>query len=403
MPSTPSSFRLPYRHQVRRVGPDAFMAGTLSWGEIEAFQHYSTATGYLKDLFLLNNFQFWNNLDLLPHQEEVFGRFFIGDLVKLEIGRCKLGYMHFIEWIHELETNPKLLMSCSLEHERIPDSHNYGRLVSAIGALNVRAFHGVLVQEFERYELVDYQIGIWDGRFFKSNCGGHKSKQTGVLSDPDCGKCVKGKYKGAGYLESPIMDWKCNLIVYYDVIPANRNDKIAFRETFHGYLTHPKPPFTFFLTDGGAGASHANMDLVAAQGTIPILKWKESTNPAVVKTPKGNFFHTKYIPPPLIPQLDKIYNLRTKEERMFSPFTTVYQRTRMPNRGKENALLFTGITAITQGLTALTAYKTGRLDLMNSATAFRDTYANPMLENGVPLEDRQICSHYLPQATKIPS
>jgi len=386
------SFRLPYQRQVHQVGPDEFMAGKLPWAEIEALQHYSTATGYLKDLFLLNNFQFWEQLALTPEQEALFGNFCIGDLVKLEIGRCKLGYTKYNNWVKELAVNLDLRDSFGLQNDRLPDPKNYGRLITAIGAVNLRAFHALLVEEFERYGLVDYQIGIWDGRFFKSNCSGQKSPQTHILSDPDCGKCVKGRYKGAGYTESPIMDWKYNLILYYDVIPANRNDKIAFRTTFQSYLAQKKPRFKIFLTDGGAGASHTNLQLVADQGTIPLLKWEKSSNPEVVKTPKGNYFHTKYIPPPYIPHLDLFYNLRTKEERMFSPFDTVYQRTQMPNRGKENALIFTSFTAITQGLTALTAYKTGRLDLIQAATAFRDVSSNPTPNKGWDAADRQICS-----------
>ena len=52
-----SSFRLPYRRQVRQVSPEEYMEGKLTWAEIEALQHYSTANGYLKDLFLLNDFE----------------------------------------------------------------------------------------------------------------------------------------------------------------------------------------------------------------------------------------------------------------------------------------------------------------------------------------------------------
>ncbi|MHA1752502.1 MAG: hypothetical protein ACTSYZ_09045 [Candidatus Helarchaeota archaeon] len=48
----------------------------------------------------------------------------------------------------------------------------------------------------------------------------------------------------------------------------------------------------------------------------------------------------------------------------------------MPNQGKENALILIGLNAITQGLTALMAYKTGRIDLINSSTTSRDIYVN---------------------------
>jgi len=374
---TPSMFKLPYRKNVRVVGPAEFMEGKLTWAEIEAFKNFQTSNGYLKDLFILNDFQFWNNLELTEKQEKLFGRFFIGDLVKLEIGRCKLGYTNFNTWVQELQSNYNLLLAFNLEYERVPDARNYGRLVSSVGAENVRAFHGLLVKEFERYELIDYQIGVWDGRFFMSNCGEHKQKKIATSSDPESGIYMKGKYKGPGYIESPIMDWKFDLIVYYDVMAANRNDKVVFRQTYQVYLAGGKPKFIYFLTDGGAGASNENQAMVARSGSIPILRWKKSSKPNVIEVKKGLYFNTKHIPVHIIPHMGKIYNLRTGEERMFSPFGVVYKRTRMPNRGRKNALLFTGITAVTQGLTALTAYKVGRIDLIKKSTAFRDIYTFP--------------------------
>ncbi|MHA1381985.1 MAG: hypothetical protein ACTSRG_26740, partial [Candidatus Helarchaeota archaeon] len=172
-----NSFKLPYRKKIRASQPHEFMEGKLFWAEIEALRNFKTLKGYLKDLFLLNDFRFWNGLELSRKQEEVFGRFFIGDLVKLEIGRCKLGYMKFDEWVRELESNPNLISSFNLENERIPDVRNYGRLVTNIRSDNLRASHGLLVKEFEKYGLVDYQVGVWDGRFFMSNCGERKQEK----------------------------------------------------------------------------------------------------------------------------------------------------------------------------------------------------------------------------------
>ena len=152
--------------------------------------------------------------------------------MKLEIGRCKLGRVKFNQWVHELESNYNLLSAFELENERVPDARNYGRLVTAIGSVNLRGFHGLLVKQFERYGLVDYQVGVWDGRFFMSNYGEQKQEKIISSSDPECGICVKGKYKGSGYTESPIIDWKYSLTVYYNVIKASQNDKHAFRQIY---------------------------------------------------------------------------------------------------------------------------------------------------------------------------
>lgn len=392
-----SSFRLPYRKEISVVQPDEFTEGKLSWAEIEALRRYKNSDGYLKDLFILNDFSYWDELELSIKQEEIFGRFFIGDLVKLEIGRCKLGRMKFDEWVRELDSNPKLISAFNLENERIPGARNYGRLVTNIGSDNLRAFHGLLVNEFKKYGLIDYQVGVWDGRFFMSNCGVRKQEKIEISSDPECGICVKGKYKGPGYTESPIMDWKFNLIVYYDAVEANRNDKVAFRETFQGYLANGGVPFTYFITDGGAGVSHKNLEMVSEGRSIPILRWKKSSTPNVIKAKKGLYFNIDFVPKHVIPHMSKIYDLRTKEERMFSPFKIVYNRTRMPNQGKENALIFISFNAITQGLNALTAYKTGRKDLIKSASAFRDVYINlgsEMVDKNFEFMRRQIYQIY---------
>jgi len=136
------------------------------------------------------------------------------------------------------------------------------------------------------------------------------------------------------------------------------------------------PPFTHFLMDGGAGASYKNLKMVAGHRSILTLKRKKSSKLNVIKTRKEIYSCTDFVPAHEIPRMGKIYSLRTSEERMFSSYKVVYQRTRMPNRSKENALIFISFNAITQGLTSLTAYKTARIDLIKSATASRDIYVN---------------------------
>ncbi|MHA2010804.1 MAG: hypothetical protein ACTSWG_00420 [Candidatus Helarchaeota archaeon] len=67
---------------------------------------------------------------------------------------------------------------------------------------------------------------------FINNCGELKQEEIISSSGHDCGICVKGKYKGSGYTESPIIDWKYSLTVYYNVIKASQNDKHAFRQIY---------------------------------------------------------------------------------------------------------------------------------------------------------------------------
>ncbi|MHA1381714.1 MAG: hypothetical protein ACTSRG_25370 [Candidatus Helarchaeota archaeon] len=140
-----SSFKLPYRKKIQVAQLEEFMEVKLPWAEIEALIKFKTSEGYLKDFFLLNEWRFRNQPELTRKQEEFFGRFFIGNLTKLEIGRYKLEYAKFVDWVGILESDPNLISLFDLENEQILDISNYGRLVINIGSSNLRAFHGLLV------------------------------------------------------------------------------------------------------------------------------------------------------------------------------------------------------------------------------------------------------------------
>ncbi|MHA1870910.1 MAG: hypothetical protein ACTSXF_08170 [Promethearchaeota archaeon] len=135
------------------------------------------------------------------------------------------------------------------------------------------------------------------------------NKRNCKLIRPECGISVKGKYKDTCYTKSPIMDWKYNLIVYYDMIEANRNDKYAFRQTYRGYMVAGNPLFTYFLTDGGAGASYKNSKMITGYGDISIFKWKKSFKSYVIKSGKWIYFCTDFVPIHMFHHMGKIYSL----------------------------------------------------------------------------------------------
>ena len=69
--------------------------------------------------------------------------------------------------------------------------------------------------------------------------------------------------------------------------------------------------------------------------------------------------------------LGKIYNLRTIVERKNSNEVVGYNRSKTPTRGIEWAKIFVSIGNIASLLTALTAFKVGRHDLIRAPGAFR--------------------------------
>ena len=69
--------------------------------------------------------------------------------------------------------------------------------------------------------------------------------------------------------------------------------------------------------------------------------------------------------------LGKIYDLRITIERKKSYEVVGYNHSKMPARRIEWAKLFVSIGNMTALLTALTAFKVGRQDLIRAPTAFR--------------------------------
>ena len=91
----------------------------------------------------------------------------------------------------------------------------------------------------------------------------------------------------------------------------------------------------------------------------------------ILKTETGTHFRGIYIPRVFHSLLGKIYDLRTTIERKNSYEVVGYNRSKMPARRIEWAKLFVSIGNITTSLTALTAFKVGRHDLIRAPTAFK--------------------------------
>jgi hypothetical protein len=66
-----------------------------------------------------------------------------------------------------------------------------------------------------------------------------------------------------------------------------------------------------------------------------------------------------------------LYNLRTTVERKNSNDVVGYNRSKTLTRGNEWAKIYVSISNIATLLTALTAFKVGRHDLIRAPSAFR--------------------------------
>lgn len=90
-----------------------------------------------------------------------------------------------------------------------------------------------------------------------------------------------------------------------------------------------------------------------------------------MKTEKGTHFRAQYIPRIYHKLLGKLYNIRTTVERKNSNDVVGFNRSKTPTRGVIWAKTYVSISNITALLTALTAFKVGRHDLIRATGAFR--------------------------------
>jgi len=193
------------------------------------------------------------------------------------------------------------------------------------------------------------------------------------LSDSHAGKYKhKNKYFGVGYLDSTVICGKYNLTIYYKTFPANRNDNIIFRNTISQYFRFYNDNKSKILIADSVPYSEQSLDLVNSYEICPLILARKNIKKNVIKVGKRKYVNIKHVPKNMIPHLNRILNLRTKIERQFSPAKVCYAADKMFNRGIENAKLAICKLKCTELLTALTALKANRLDLINSPSSFRD-------------------------------
>lgn len=364
----PRVFKLPYRQQVRLPPLLTPFAESM---EYQALQAYPRAKGYLNYLFQFNSFAFWESLPESSAQNPIYDNIAAADVFKAEMARYKWGITKYDRWLDLLAHIPAILEAMGITWDHLPTGSQYGQLVAHLDSANIRTYFSSLVQECLALRLIDDKIIIWDGRFLESACAKNANKRLHRVADAEAGKYKHiGKYYGVGYIDSSIICAKYNLTFYYQTFPANRNHNLIFRQTFREMQTQSLPHAQILLADAGA-YSKTSLRLVQAAEIIPLIFARKNCTYPVIQIAPRKFINIRYIPPAMLPSLLALLNYRTKIERNYSPARVVYEASRMNNRGWENANMNIGKLKCIELLTALTAAKVHRLDLMNTPTAFR--------------------------------
>lgn len=362
-------FKLPYHKKLITPPISSQFESSL---EYIALQGFRSARGYLKNIFQFNSMRFWDKIPQTRFQKSLYNKLSMSDIFKLEMARYKRGIKYYVDWIDDLNNTPGLIDAVQISPESIPNASQYGTLVHNLGCENIRNYFFSLVDECIKYNLIDCKTIIWDGRFLESYCSKNKNDKLNAFSDKEAGiyKHIN-KYRGVGYIDSTFICENYSLPIYYNTFPGNRNDNIVFRESFKDYIGLSYPQSFILITDSGP-YSDESLKLVRYYKIIPLIYARKNIKKDVIKIASRKYINIKFIPDNMKPHLRRVMSLRYKVEWRFSPAKVCYGADRMINRGLGNAKMNIGKLKCIELLTALTAIKVHRPDLINSPTAFKN-------------------------------
>jgi len=367
---------IPYKIKPAVVDSKYYTKNILPLNQILAFQNLKKFKGYLGNIFALNPSLdiYFKKLQVSLGYKPQLEALAFNNVLKLEIAKCKLGYSYFESFIRDYNQNQALRNELKINNREKITLSSYRRNLKTIYPY-MDKYAQILIQECRNLNLIGDKVWIWDRRFFECNCSGLKNKETGMLSDPDAGHYVKktGQYSvlsGTGYTDTCIVDSWWGLPIYWDAVNASKNDNTIFQDTInHCMKSTTEKPF-FVIADAGPD-SHLSNETVIDKGIIPIIAARSNSIGNILKTEKGSHFRAQYIPRIYHKLLGKLYNLRTTVERKNSNDVVGYNRSKTPTRGSEWAKIYVSISNVAALLTALTAFKVGRHDLIRAPGAFR--------------------------------
>jgi len=386
-PSKGKAFTMPRHSSINVVEKAAFIGDLLSDVEYMYYKTFTSYHGSFYFLVTLNNFDMFDTYQLEnPAVQRACGQYSLADIVKLRLFMLKLGIKNYSQFYRMIEYMPFLPRELDLETidilADIPHMSTLEHALNIAGSKPVIMFFNQLLHENIEYKLVDSKILMIDGTFFHANCNNNLNTATGKYNDPDAGyRRHGGKKFGAGYLGDCVSSHQGDYVlpVHFCVYPGQVNESGIFTKTYSSIPLDIKKQCEILLGDKGK-YSITNLKLVQQDGIVPII----DAPPNIVKhnlvdTPKKHRFNVDFIPSSWIPSLGRIYALRGLHEASFSQDSLVYPGKRLNGYTLDIATQHFAFLKCLDHLTALTAYKSGRLDLKWSSTAF--TGANFQLTN----------------------
>ncbi|WP_094229279.1 hypothetical protein [Methanolobus psychrotolerans] len=114
-----NNIRLPYRIIPKTSESNVQIKDCIRPDEVVAFRNYENFKGYLDHLFVLNpsiDIYFkglQDEISYKPYLETLS----LGNIIKMEISRCKLGYLNFESFLREFNQNSTLRKELGIESD----------------------------------------------------------------------------------------------------------------------------------------------------------------------------------------------------------------------------------------------------------------------------------------------
>jgi len=96
--------RIPYKIKPMKAQNSDYMTGILPADQIVAFNNYTNFNGYLGNMFALNPSldDYFTNMQVIEGYNPQTDTLNFNNIIKLEVARCKLGYVHIDSFVTEL-------------------------------------------------------------------------------------------------------------------------------------------------------------------------------------------------------------------------------------------------------------------------------------------------------------
>jgi len=325
--------------------------------------------GFLDRLFYFHDFRIWDawyrrnikDTDRLEYDPRAF--------IRALIIMCKRKIKGYTGLHTQLNENSRLAELCLLEPYDIPDRTMFSRVIDKVGLMPFYLEFYNLVYKCKEMGILPCRIVGVDGSLLESNCRPYKNGD-GLYNDADAGIYIRGNYiKGVGYNQFFMTDLEYGLPCCFDVFKGSQNESTMLPPLLQGhYFWHGTYPDTI-IADSIMDSSNLHA-LCDVQGIDLYVTIRDKRRKNLIQIKPGKYIRENRTAVYDIHYLDKLLTLRLESERNFSRMKWVYDRRRMPNKGMDNAAAYVAITGITMLLTAYTAMRMGRGDLIRSPTAF---------------------------------